>query len=259
MSSSDDLKFAILNIRSLPSKSFYINNFISQYDLHFLFLTECWLSSTASATLIEASPPDYSVLFSARQGKKGGGIATIFSNLFTSTECTFGEFSTFEYLAMVIRTGQNVLALPIYRPPKHNPYFLTEFSELSSLALVKYDRVILLGDFNLHINDSSDSRAVDFMGFVTRLNFTQHVKNATHNRGNTLDLIFTKGIDANVSSILQVPVSDHSCVFFNVSLCRPLKCSEPDTYTYYYYHVILTLLLGLCWLSVYPISLTPVV
>ncbi|KAF7650332.1 hypothetical protein LDENG_00127590, partial [Lucifuga dentata] len=152
-SSSLPLNFALLNIRSLTNKSFYINDFISQYGLHMLFLTECWLSSTAAVTLIEASPPDYSFLFSARQGKKGGGIATVFSNMFTCTKCAFGDFSTFEYLAMVIRTQQHILTVTIYRPPKHNPNFLSEFSQLLTIALVKYDRVILLGDFNLHVND----------------------------------------------------------------------------------------------------------
>ena len=58
------------------------------------------------------------------------------------------------------------------------------------------------------------------------------MRNATHNRGNILDLIFSKGIDVDVSSILQVPVSDHSCVFFKVFLSTPTKYLEPDTITY---------------------------
>ncbi|KAF7643041.1 hypothetical protein LDENG_00246040 [Lucifuga dentata] len=104
---------------------------------------------------------------------------------------------------MVIRTQQHILTVTIYRPPKHNPNFLSEFSQLLTIALVKYDRVILLGDFNLHVNDCSDSRTAEFMDLVTSLDFTQHVNNSTHNRGNTLDLIFTKGMDVHVLSILD--------------------------------------------------------
>lgn len=149
------MKFVLLNIRSLSNKT-YINYFISQLGLHVLFLTKCWLSSTASA----AFPPAYSFLFSLRQGKKGGGIASMFSNLFTCKECTFRNLTPFEYLVIIIRS-QHVLLLTINRPPKQNPNFLSDFSELVSTALVEYDKVILRGDFNLHANKSSDSKAME--------------------------------------------------------------------------------------------------
>ena len=190
------------------------------------------MSSTASTTLIEASPPGYTFLFSARQGKRGGGIAAIFSDSVKCTERNLGDFSTFEYLAMTITSKQSVLALTIYRPPKHNPDFLYEFSELLSVALVNHDRVILLGDFNFHINVCSDNRAMEFIDLVSSLDFTQHVRNATHIHGNTLDLIFSRNIDVDVSSTLQVPVSDHFCVFFKISLPTPNKDLQPDTITY---------------------------
>lgn len=43
------------------------------------------------------------------------------------------------YLAMVIRAPQHILALTIHRLPTQNTNFLPEFSELLSIALVKYD------------------------------------------------------------------------------------------------------------------------
>ena len=67
---------------------------------------------------------------------------------------------------------------------------------------------------------------------MTSLDFTQHVNEATHNHGNTLDLIFTREITANLLSIIQVPVSDHYCILFNVALCVPTKSRNPETYTY---------------------------
>lgn len=211
-----DLRCALLNIRSLSSKTFYINDFISHYSLHFFFLTECWLSSTASTVLIEASPPDYSFLFSARQDRTGGGLAVIFSNQFSCTACSLGNYTSFEYLAILVGSHQRILTLLIYRPPRYNPIFLTEFSEFLSFTLIKYDKIVLLGDLNFHVNDVLDTKATGFLDLLSGLGFTQHVTGPTHNHGNTLDLIFTKDITTDLPSILQVPVSDHSCIFFNL-------------------------------------------
>ena len=87
-----------------------------------------------------------------------------------------------------------------------------------SIILTSHDKIILLGDFNFHVNDPTDSRALDFLDLVTCLNLVQHVQSATHIQGNTLDLVITKGIDVDISSIDEVPVSDHYCVFFNTTL-----------------------------------------
>lgn len=51
--------------------------------------------------------------------KKGNWIAYIFYNLFTCNECIVGDFTTFEYLVIVIRSQQHVHVLTIYRHPKH--------------------------------------------------------------------------------------------------------------------------------------------
>jgi len=49
------------------------------------------------------------------------------------------------------------------------------------------------------------------------MNFIQHVTQPTHNKGHILDLIITHGLDASISSIVDVGISDHSCIFFSVN------------------------------------------
>ncbi len=220
------LKLALLNIRSLSSKSFYINDFISQHGLSVLFLIECWLSSTASGILLESSPPNYGFLYSSRQDKRGGGVASIFSNNFTCSRSNFGEFSSFEYLASVINSQQSILTVTIYRPPEYNSNFLSEFSDFMCIVLTGYDRIILLGDFNCHVNNTADVYAMEFLDLLTGFGLVQHVKGATHNHGNTLDLVFTKGMEKDISDVTPVPISDHFCVFFNVAMSASTQFNE---------------------------------
>lgn len=47
------------------------------------------------------------------------------------------------------------------------------------------------------------------------MDFSQHVAQPTHNRGHVLDLVITYGLSTGVSSVVDLAVSDHYCVFFN--------------------------------------------
>uniref|UniRef100_A0A8C7Z7X7 Reverse transcriptase domain-containing protein n=1 Tax=Oryzias sinensis TaxID=183150 RepID=A0A8C7Z7X7_9TELE len=49
------------------------------------------------------------------------------------------------------------------------------------------------------------------------MDFQQHVTQPTHNRGHTLDLVITYGLSTGVSSVVDLAISDHYCVFFNVT------------------------------------------
>ena len=51
--------------------------------------------------------------------------------------------------------------------------------------------VIILCDFNLHVNDSNDDNAMHFIESTQALALEQHVKFPTHTSGNMLDLVLT--------------------------------------------------------------------
>ena len=52
--------------------------------------------------------------------------------------------------------------------------------------------VIILGDFNLHVNDFNDDNAMYFIESTQALALEQHVNFPTHTSGNTLYLVFTE-------------------------------------------------------------------
>lgn len=47
------------------------------------------------------------------------------------------------------------------------------------------------------------------------MDFIQHITQPTHNRGHTLDLVITHGLSA--SAVVDLAVSDHYCVFFDIN------------------------------------------
>ena len=65
-----------------------------------------------------------------------------------------------------------------------------------------YGRVIIVGDFNIHVDYCSNSAAFENLCITNSFDLKQHILNPTLNRGHTLDLVFTYGL--SVSSIHQL-------------------------------------------------------
>lgn len=53
---------------------------------------------------------------------------------------------------------------------------------------------------------------------MDNLDLNQHVTGPTHNRGNTLDLVISRGITVADLVVSDMNVSDRHCLSFNVSL-----------------------------------------
>ncbi|XP_070404923.1 uncharacterized protein [Nothobranchius furzeri] len=105
----------------------------------------------------------------------------------------------------------------VYRPPGPNSSFLQEFSDFLS-STVKLSRLVIVGDFNIYVDDPSDHFAMNFSSLMDSFSFTQHVSGPTHTRGHTLDLVFTLSLNADSVYPEDVYISDHHCIFFNLSV-----------------------------------------
>ena len=126
-------------------------------------------------------------------------------------------------------------------PPRHDVNLLSDFYDLMPIIPTSHDQIILLSDFNLHVNDHTDSRALDFSDLVVCLNLVQHVQCATHIHASTLDLIITQDTDVDISSIAKVPSRDCCCEAHinnevRQSQCRQsfksFACSQSSKYLY---------------------------
>ena len=55
---------------------------------------------------------------------------------------------------------------------------------------MKYEHLVYLGDFNIHVNNSTDPEVEQFLDMMHMVGLDQHIKFDTHKLGNTLDLVF---------------------------------------------------------------------
>ena len=76
------------------------------------------------------------------------------------------------------------------------------------------------------MNNGNDSKARDFMNLLNSMDFTQHITEPTHNRGHTLDLVITKGLTTVISSVCDLALSDHFCIFFEALVPKVKNSAE---------------------------------
>ncbi len=92
------LKLGLLNTRSLTPKAVIVNEMITDNSFDVLCLTETWLKTNYYFGLNESTPPSYCYKHEPRQTGRGGGVATIYSDILNVTQKTGYRFDSFEIL-----------------------------------------------------------------------------------------------------------------------------------------------------------------
>jgi len=138
--------------------------------------------------------------------------------------------SRFESFGVNIKSRDSKLTIfNIYRPPDTSSYskpfstFISEFCSFLSSAATTPHEFLITGDFNIHINDSSDGHSVQFLTLLDSFNLVQHVSSATHISNNILDLVITSSQSNILSSVTISPVSpsDHYRVMSSINFQPP--------------------------------------
>ena len=111
--------------------------------------------------------------------------------------------------------------------------FIDDLTEWICDQLVTTDhdnKLIILGDFNIHVNDQSYENAGNFRDIIMALGVEQHVHFCTHEAGNTLDLVMTElGSKLEVTKCSSGPFwLDHCAAdFVKLPMCSSVQ--EADT------------------------------
>ncbi len=109
----------------------------------------------------------------------------------------------------------------VYRPPGHHTDFIKEFADLVLAA----DKVLIVGDFNIHVDNEKDALGSVFIDILNSIGVRQHVSGPTHCRNHTLDLILSHGIDVSGVEILQQSddISDHYLVLCKLHIAKTVN------------------------------------
>ncbi len=91
--------------------------------------------------------------------------------------------------------------------------------------MVNVDKALIVGDFNIHIDNTNDALGVAFTKIINYFCVKQNITGPTHHFNHTLDLIILHGID--LTDIDIVPQSDDVTDHFLVSCMLHINYMAP--------------------------------
>ena len=110
-----------------------------------------------------------------------------------------------------------------------------------STKITEDKNTVMVGDFNVHVNDGCDIEANIFNDMMIAMGLKQWVTFPTHCNGNTLDLVMTElGSKLTVNKCKEGPfLSDHCIIDFSIEysqeepeqiqvMCRKIKGIDPE-------------------------------
>ncbi len=102
-------------------------------------------------------------------------LTTIYSDILNVTQKTGYRLTHSKYLCsckLSDKQNKSVLSLAlatVYRPPGPYTDFLTEFADFLSDLLVNVDKALIVGDFNIHVDNTNDALGLAFTDLITLL------------------------------------------------------------------------------------------
>lgn len=115
----------------------------------------------------------------------------------------------------------NLKAAILRQPSDFNwSFFFTEFAEFLESAVLTTEPLLVIGDFNIHVDCEENTDAIRLQQRLASTGREQHVKIPTHVHGHILDLVITRQSD----NIIKSPpwtdclFSDHLPVFCNLEI-----------------------------------------
>ena len=221
---SENMSFLIMNCQSVKNKEFEIRTHICDQNADLAILTETWLNDDDTVWLMssELNTNGLTMININRKNRRGGGLALIHRDNVKVKTIKCGQTKSFEYGLWQVNM-KNITAAVLgiyYRPPYSQenkvtiPMFNDEFCQFLADIQVKHKNIIVAGDFNIHINESTDTNAQAFMDLMETAGFEQHITSPTHKAGNILDHVYTeRGGEVTVTKCdVKDFVSDHCII-----------------------------------------------
>ncbi|PIK45271.1 hypothetical protein BSL78_17868 [Apostichopus japonicus] len=190
------LSFSLWNARSINNKIAAVCSSIVENDTDIFAVTETWIGEHRQCAVSEfkASLSGYNVYQRPAQNRKGGGVALIIRSDYKVKKMNSGLFKSFEHVDLTVTVNDVTTPHRTYLPAPPSRTngcktadFLVEFASFLEVLVIAPGRLIILGDFNIHVDNATNGDALKFHDLLCSMNLVELVRGSTHATGHTLD------------------------------------------------------------------------
>ena len=205
-------------------------SYLQDLNISLCFFTETWLTDNNNNITASIKSYGYNIIHTYRSDAhnktKGGGVAIVYQNTLNLTQVFMNHGKTFESVMAKFRdtSGNNVCCICTYRPGILSDLFYDEFDEFIGTVFIRFSKIIICGDLNLHLDNVRDQNTVRFAELLSSYGLQQLVKEPTHSKGHLLDVVIssnkvikTDSVFVNAGDSLLFPSCDHHMVSFTLN------------------------------------------
>ncbi|KXJ06763.1 hypothetical protein AC249_AIPGENE9319 [Exaiptasia diaphana] len=193
---------------SLRNKIADFTDYVVYNKFDFVAVTETWLKPIDDSIRSQLCPPGFKLYDRPREGKRGGGTALLHRDSLNISKGNYGQKESFEFSEWIVKsTGScNVRVIILYRPQYSEDHkvpvnvFLDEFAHYMESLILSREDLLIVGDFNLHVEMANDVDAKKFLDLIESLGLQQHVDKPTHNSRQRI-----YGVGKNNMECLKLP------------------------------------------------------
>ena len=228
-SKSSSILISTMNAQSLGNKHLQILDYFIDCKIDIGIITEIWINDECPVLISDLNSQSYWFIPFTRT-QRGGGIGMMYNKNIKIPRMEKQEYSTFELLTVrLCVSGKNISIHGVYHMPlseqnKHtNQQFIDEFSEVMSLKIIESAEILILGHFNIAVNNPMDQDAQLLIAWLDSSNLHNIVDFPTHRSRNTLDLVIVRE-NQRISVTNIGPgdyISDHCEVSCRLNILKP--------------------------------------
>ena len=200
---SHNSALTLVNTQSLKNKDTIQLDHLIEMKTDICIVTETWLKENDDSWLecSDISRNGYKIQTHNRNIRKGGGLAIMYRSNLNVSVIEANQTRSMEYAIWKVNTGTVIInIIAIYHPPysdinqSTNAMFLDDLADSFVIHLMSLSNIIVVGDFNLHIDKKNDPVVNLLKEMVQAFGLDCQVNLSTHQSGHTLDLILTETI-----------------------------------------------------------------
>ena len=220
------VRVCYVNAQSCRNKTLAIADHILDNQLDMMAISETWLKSSRDSNVIKDIVPNgYCIKHTPRPTGKGGGVAIIHKSEIVLHKQDTDAFRSFEHIECRLKTPVSSMRIVVfYRPPPSaknrltTTVFFDEWDRFIDQHTIKPGPLIIMGDLNIHIDNTTNADARRLINSVNATGMVLHVREPTHSKGHTLDVLMTRSTDEHLVrnvTITDMGLSDHFAVNFS--------------------------------------------